>query len=84
MSLNASTGKDECVWIETKDVRMKSGLLPAGVTASHPDHSVSLVVGLSDASVLLDLSRPSLPQGMQIILDSTVSSLVRFFFLSCV
>lgn len=54
------------------------GLLSVGDFLSHPDHSVSLVLGLSDASVFLNLSRPSLPQGMQIILDSTLLSLAHF------
>lgn len=42
-----------------------------GGMTSHPDHGVPLVVGLSDASVFLNLGCPSLPQRMQIILRST-------------
>lgn len=62
---------------------MRNGLLSVGDIVSHPDHSVSLVLGLSDASVFLNLSRPSLPQGMQIILRSTVLSLVQLFLKLC-
>lgn len=61
-----------------KDLTKKNSLLSVGDIVSHPDHSVSLVLGLSDASVLLNLSRPGLPQGMQIILDSTVLPLALF------
>lgn len=37
-------------------------------TASYPDHSISLVLGLSDASIFLNLGCASFPQRMQVIL----------------
>lgn len=49
---------------------------------SHPDHSISLVLGLPNASVFLNLSRPAFPQRMQIVLHKREQVSVKIISLA--
>lgn len=51
-------------------------------TMSHPDHSISLVLGLPNASVFLNLSRPSFPQRMQVVLHTREQLSVKIISLA--
>lgn len=49
---------------------------------SHPDYSISLVLGLPNSSVFLNLSRPSFPQRMQVVLHARKQLSVKIISLA--